>query len=247
MANIAIGEAFERVVDLMSGYTDEIECEVSNIFNELNDILRNNPWQVIYKTGLGLQKAYNEEVIERIKTEIHIWEEGDGSYVYITKRFKMGNDATSIARSQQDRIVEKIDHIKVIDVFSGFDGSETHFDVDIIKSNLEGLLSNAARLSSIVENNDRELNSLITENESIKSIVNVGIIFGKSIANFTQKVIEQIRLILSEQFDEMIRKNDDAIVNANNEAERFSQSLDDQVASMQSLLNELFGDDEVDI
>ena len=85
------------------------------------------------------------------------------------------------------------------------------------------------------------MDRLSEENESVKTIVNVGITYGDSIASFVTKVTERISVFLSEQIDSMEQLNEAAVEEAKQSAERFNQSIDDTLTSMNGFLDDLFG------
>jgi hypothetical protein len=243
MSKIAIGEAFEKVITSMEGYVDEVQQNVNSIFEDFEKIIKENVWKVLYDTGVGLENTYNSEVLGNIKAEIKKWSEEEGSYVKVTERFKMGEEAKSKAQSQQDSIVDKINNIQEIGVIkqSMPNFEDTAFETEKVKQGLEELASKTGELNTLVEDKDAELEALSEENESVKTIVNVGITYGRTIANFTSKVMEKINNILSDNISNMSSDNESAIATGKQNAEAFNQSIDEQVSSMESILTDIFG------
>lgn len=244
MAQIAIGEAFESAIQTMSEYVSEVQAEVDKVFEEFHQVaVIENPWEVLYKTALSLESTYNEQVLGAVKNEINNWAEGEGSYVSLTVRFKMGDEAKTEAERQQSQIVEEITSIPEVSAISESqpDFLNTTFELEAVKSKLEEISSQAQRLTEITEEKNGQLNGLSEENESVKTIVNVGITYGASIASFVTKVTERISVFLSEQIDSMEQLNEAAVEEAKQSAERFNQSIDDTLTSMNGFLDDLFG------
>ena len=244
MAQIAIGEAFENVIQLMSEYVNEVQEEVNKVFEEFHQVaVVENPWEVLYKTASLLENTYNEQVLEAVKSEINSWAEGEGSYVSLTVRFKMGEEAKGEAQRQQGQIVDEINNIPQTTIISDSwpDFLNTTFELEAVKRKLEEISNEAQRLTEIVEEKNSQLNGLSEENESVKTIVNVGITYGASIANFVSKVTEKISAFLSEQVDSMEQQNEAAVEDARESAEKFNQSVDETLNSMNGFLEDLFG------
>lgn len=244
MAQIAIGEAFESAIQTMSEYVSEVQTEVNNVFEEFHQVaVVDNPWEVLYKTAKSLESTYNESVLGGIKNEINDWAESEGSYVSLTVRFKMGEDAKTEAERQQNEIVDEIARIPEITVISDTqpDFLNTKFELEAVKTKLEEISTQAQKLTEIVDEKNGQLTGLSEENESVKTIVNVGITYGASIANFVTKVTEKISDFLSEQIDSMEQLNEVAVEDAKQSAERFNQSIDDTLTSMNGFLEDLFG------
>lgn len=244
MAQIAIGEAFESAIQTMSEYVSEVQAEVDKVFEEFHQVaVIENPWEVLYKTALLLESTYNEQVLGAVKNEINNWAEGAGSYVSLTVRFKMGDEAKTEAERQQSQIVEEITSIPEVSAISESqpDFLNTTFELEAVKSKLEEISSQAQRLTEITEEKNGQLNGLSEENESVKTIVNVGITYGASIASFVTKVTERISVFLSEQIDSIEQLNEAAVEEAKQSAERFNQSIDDTLTSMNGFLDDLFG------
>lgn len=244
MAQIAIGEAFESAIQTMSEYVSEVQAEVGKVFDEFYKVaVIENPWEVLYKTASSLESIYNEQVLSEVKNEINNWAEGEGSYVSLTVRFKMGDEAKTEAERQQNQIVEEIRAIPEVSVISDAqpDFLNTKFELDSVKVKLEQIYTQAEKLTEIVDEKNGQLNELSGENESIKTIVNVGITYGDSIANFVTKVTERISVFLSEQIDSMEQLNEATIEDAKQSAEKFNQSIDNTLTSMNSFLEDLFG------
>lgn len=244
MSQIAIGEAFESAIQTMSEYVSEVQSEVDKVFEDFHQVaVIDNPWEVLYKTVANLEAAYNDQVLGAVKNEINNWAEGEGSYVSLTVRFKMGEDAKTEAERQQNQIVEEITSVPEISVISETtpDFLNTKFELEAVKTKLEEISTGAQRLNEIVEEKNSVLTSLSEENESIKTIVNVGITYGASIASFVSKVTEKISAFLSEQIDSMEQHNEAAVEEAKQAAERFNQTIDDTLTSMNGFLEDLFG------
>ena len=244
MAQIAIGEAFENVIQLMSEYVNEVQEEVNKVFEEFHQVaVVENPWEVLYKTASLLENTYNEQVLEAVKNEINNWAEGEGSYVSLTVRFKMGEEAKAEAQKQQGQIVDEISNIPATTIISDSqpDFLNTTFELEAVNRKLEEISNEAQRLTEIAEEKNSQLNGLSEENESVKTIVNVGITYGASIANFVSKVTEKISAFLSEQVDSMEQQNETAIEDAKQSAEKFNQSIDETLTSMNGFLEDLFG------
>lgn len=244
MAQIAIGEAFESAIQTMSEYVSEVQAEVNNVFEEFHQVaVIDNPWEVLYKTAASLESTYNESVLGGVKNEINNWAESDGSYVSLTVRFKMGDEAKTEAERQQNEIVEEIEQIPEITMISETqpDFLNTKFELEAVKAKLEEISTQAQKLTEIVEEKNEKLTGLSEENESVKTIVNVGITYGASIANFVTKVTERISDFLSEQIDSMEQLNEAAIEDAKQSAERFNQSIDETLTNMNGFLEDLFG------
>ena len=244
MPQIAIGEAFESAIQTMSEYVNEIQAEVKNVFEEFHQVaVIEHPWEVLYRTAANLEKSYNEQGLDAVKAEINNWAEGEGSYVRLTERFKMGEDAKTEAERQQNQIVEEITNIQGVTTLSEStpDFLNTRFELEAVKTRLEEISGNAQKLREIVDEKNSSLNSLSEENESVKTIVNLGITYGDSIANFVTKVTEKISEFLSEQIDSMEQQNEVAIEEAKQAAEKFNQSIDDTLTSMNGFLEDLFG------
>lgn len=244
MSQIAIGEAFESAIQTMSEYVSEVQIEVVNVFEEFRQVaVDDHPWEVLYRTAVNLEQSYNEQVLGAIKNEINNWAEGEGSYVSLTERFKMGEDAKVEAQRQQIQIVEEISSIPEISLLSESapDFLNTRFELEAVKTRLEEISNSAQKLNDIAEEKNSALTGLSEENESIKTIVNVGITYGTSIAEFVSKVTEKISDFLSEQIDSMEQKNEVAVEQAKHAAEKFNQSIDDTLTSMNGFLEDLFG------
>lgn len=244
MTKIAIGEAFEAVIQTMSDYVSEVENEVFEVFEEFHQVaVIDNPWEILYKTAKSLESTYNEQVLGQVKNEINKWAESEGSYVSLTNRFKMGEDAEAEAQRQQDEIVDEINNIQVISRISDAQPNflNTEFELNSVKSKLEEISTQAQKLIEIVEEKNEHLKNLSEENASVKTIVNVGITYGDSIANFVTKVTEKISAFLSEQIDSMEQSNEAALDDAKQAAEEFNQYIDDILSYMDSNLDDIFG------
>ena len=149
MSQIAIGEAFENAITTMSEYVNEVKAEVDKIFDDFYQVAVNDhPWEVLYKTAAKLEETYNAEVLGGIKKQINDWAEGEGSYVKLTVRFRMGEDAENEAKKQQGQIVDEIENIQEITKFSEAnpDFSNTHFELEAVKTRLEEISNNTDKL-----------------------------------------------------------------------------------------------------
>lgn len=244
MTQIAIGEAFNSAIQTMEEYISEIQAEVNNVFNEFHQVaVVDNPWEVLYNTAASLEQTYNEQVLQAVKNQINNWAEGEGSYVSFTVRFKMGDEAKAEAERQQCEIVDVINNVPESTVISETKPNflNTNFVLEDVKTKLEEISTLAKKLNDIVESKDSQLNSLSEENESVKTITNVGIIYGTSIASFVSKVTEKISEFLSEQIDSMEQQNETAVEEVKQSVERFNQSIDDTINDINSFLEDLFG------
>lgn len=244
MPQIAIGEAFESAIQTMSEYVSEVQAEVDKVFEEFHQVaVIEHPWEVLYKTAANLESSYNEQVLGAVKNEINNWAEGDGSYVSLTVRFKMGEDAKTEAERQQNQIVEEITNISEVALISESapDFLNTRFELELVKTRLEEISNSAQRLTEIADEKNSALTGLSEENESVKTIVNVGITYGASIANFVSKVTEKISAFLSEQIDSMEQQNEVAVEEAKQAAEKFNQSIEDTLTSLDGFFDNLFG------
>lgn len=242
MATIAIGEAFEQAIRTMEDYVEEVGGEIERLFDELHKLaIEEHQWEVLYKTAKGLENQYNEEVLEAIKKEIGEWAESDGSYVALCKRFKMGKDAEGEARKQQNEIVDKITGQHESDKLGETpDFSNTSFDTEEIKKRLEEIAHNTDKIRNIAEGKDGELEKLSGQNESVRTLVSVGLTYGQSIANFVTEVTKKISDFLADQIDNINKDNDASIEAAVSKAEKFNEQIKGTTDSMKTILDDLF-------
>lgn len=243
MSQIAIGELFNSAIQVVEDYVNEVQSEIESVFDEFHKVaVIDNQLEPLYRIASSLETTYNEQVLQGIKTAISSWTEGEGSYVQITQRFKMGEDAKVQAETQQSQIVDAICNIPEITIISenSPDFTNSKFETENIKSKLDEISTQSKKLKDIAEEKNAELVRLSEENESIKTIVNVGITYGLSISSFVIKVTEEISNYLSEQMNTMEQENESAIDNAQQEAERFNQSMDETINSLKNLLSDLF-------
>ena len=244
MTQIAIGESFESTIQIMREYVSEIQDAVYKVFEDFHQVsVLEHPWELLYKTAVNLEKSYNEQVLETIKTEINNWAEGEGSYVNLTVRFKMGEEAKKEAERQQNLIIEEISSIPEITLISESnpDFLNTRFELELIKQRLEEISTYSQKLTEIVDEKNNALTSLSEENGSVSTIVNVGITYGVSISNFVTKVTDKISIFLSEQLDSIEQQNEFAVEEAKQSAKKFNQSIDETLTSMNGFLEDLFG------
>lgn len=243
MSQIAIGELFNSAIQVVEDYVNEVQIEIESVFDEFHKVaVIDNQLEPLYRIASSMETTYNEQVLQGIKTAISSWTEGEGSYVQITQRFKMGEDAKAQAETQQSQIVDVICNIPEITIISDNlpDFTNSNFETENIKSKLDEISTRSKKLKDIAEEKNAELVRLSEENESIKTIVNVGVTYGLSISNFVIKVTEEISNYLSEQMNTMEQENESAIDNAQQEAERFNQSMDENINSIKNFLSDLF-------
>ena len=242
MATIAIGEAFEEAIRTMEDYVEEVGREIEKLFDELHELaVKENKWEVLYETAKGLENQYNEEVLEEIKKEIGEWAESDGSYVALCKRFKMGKDAEGEARKQQNEIVDKITGQHESDKLGETpDFSNTSFDTEEIKKRLGEIAHNTDKIRSIAEEKDGKLKELSEDNESVRTLVSVGLTYGQSIANFVTEVTKEISDFLADQIDNINKDNTNSIDAAVSKAEKFNEEIKGTTDSMKNILADLF-------
>ena len=243
MAQIAIGEAFEGAIITMNEYAEEVKNKVDEIFEELRQCcVVENQLEPLYKVAESLENMYNEHVLQQIKTSILSWAEGEGSYVRMTEIFRMGDDARNQAQNQQDTIVESINSMSEIMVIrdSRPDFSQTRFEKERIETKLQDISHQSKKLDEIAEEKNSELKRLGEENESIRTIISVGIIYGKSIANFVGTVTEKISGLLGQELDRMMSESKIAVDSAESEAEKFIQAMDEEIRNLDSIMAELF-------
>ena len=237
MTQIAIGESFESTIQIMREYVSEIQDGVYKVFEDFHQVsVLEHPWELLYKTAVNLEKSYNEQVLETIKTEINNWAEGEGSYVNLTVRFKMGEEAKKEAERQQNLIIEEISSIPEITLISESnpDFLNTRFELELIKQRLEEISTYSQKLTEIVDEKNNALTSLSEENGSV-------ITYGVSISNFVTKVTDKISIFLSEQLDSIEQQNEFAVEEAKQSAKKFNQSIDETLTSMNGFLEDLFG------
>lgn len=243
MAKIAIGDAFEKAIRTMEDYVEEVGGEIERLFDELHELaVKENQWEVLYETAKGLENQYNEEVLEAIKKEIGKWAESDGSYEALCERFKMGAEAKDKAKEQQDKIVEKIESQNESQRISEEtpDFSNTSFDTEQIKKRLVDIARDTDKIRSIAEEKDGELKELSEDNESVRTLVSVGLTYGQSIANFVTEVTKKISDFLAEQINHINMDNTNSIEAAVSKAKEFNAQIEGTKDSMQTLLDGLF-------
>lgn len=244
MSQIETGEAFKKVIQIIEEYVESVEGEVEGIFEEFYQLsLVDNQWEALYNTGSGLERVYNEEVLMPIKEKIVEWSEGDGSYVQLTKRFHMGDEATNTATIQQNEIINTIENINPIEKFASntsIDFSNTTFELESIKVKLEDFQVQAKAINEIVEEKSSLLNSLSEENGSVKTIVAVGIAYGHTINNFVSKVTTKIAEFISNRIDIMNTENESAIEADREIVTKFNQEIEDSVNEMHQVLEDIF-------
>lgn len=242
MSKVAIGEEFSGAIIIMEDYVEEVTKKVNDIFEKFNDCINENTYKVLYDSAKLLEENYNEKVLENIKSSIKEWADGDGSYVSQVKRWKMGDDAIESAQRQQDDIVEKIDSISDIVVISENtqDFSQSHFDPEIVKVNLEDIVEFSKGLEEIVEDKVSELKKLGEENSTIRVIIAVAVTYGKSISTFVQTTTEMASNIISENFERIFSENEEAEEVSKEESEKKVQEMEECSKNLDAIFESLF-------
>lgn len=246
MAQIAIGDAFETTIQTMEEYVDEVQKITNSVFEEFEDLINEHPWEIIYDTASKLEEVYNTEVLAEIQKHMENWENEEGSYVAVVQRFKMGQEAEDEARRQQDAIVDKMRDLTDIVVISelALDFTNTHFDLELVRKGLESISDNVQnRLPEIVSEKQTKLTEQAEENEIVKSIVNIGILYGESISSFVIKAAKEIHNLLDSHTQTIEAAVDGVIDDAEEQVSLFTGTVEDSVASMRDFIEDLFADE----
>lgn len=242
MAQIAIGELFINAITTMNEYVEEVQEVVEEIFDKLREFIEEKPYKPLYQTAKSLEEVYNEQVLQEIKKAISEWAEGSGSYVGMTERFRMGEEAKEQAQMQQDQIVEKINELPLIMAIADSrpDFTQTVMDEGSIKERLQEISKYSNKLQEIAEDKNTILEHLREENESVATIITVGITFGNSIANFITIVTNRISDFMSEELDSLVEVNGVTNETTVQGAEKFLQELEDEINQMDRIMADLF-------
>lgn len=246
MAQIAIGDAFEKTIQTMEDYVDDVQGAIESVFEDFEDLINEHPWEVIYDTASKLEEVYNTEVLAEIQKHMENWENEEGSYVAIVQRFKMGQEAEDEAKRQQDDIVDKIRDLTDIAVISELvlDFTNTHFDLELVRNGLESIADNVQNtLPEIVSEKQTKLTEQAKENGIVKSIVNIGILYGESISSFVIKAVKEIHELLDSHTQTIEAAVDGVIDDAEEQVHLFTGTVEDSVASMRTFIEELFDDE----
>lgn len=245
MANIAIGEAFVETISTMSEYVDTVQNQIEKVFNDFDFLIKNHPWEVTNKTAFKLQEKYNSEVLDEIQRKMGEWGGGEASYLALVRSFKMGEGAVNNAERQQNDIIDKIvsiSHIEIIPEQRNF--IDSHFDLEIVRESLQSIADNVkSSLPATVNDYQSKLEKLSEENEIVKSIVNIGKLYGESIENFVTDAVDQIHKLLDQYTTHMETNMERALEDEEKKVNSFVQNVEQSVESMTNFIERLFEDD----
>lgn len=243
MTNIAIGDEFLETILTMNDYVDAVQEQIKKVFDDFDVLIKDHPWEVTYKTAFELQEKYNLEVLAEIQGNMEEWGDGEASYLALVQRFKMGEDAVAEAKRQQDEIVNKILEILPIEAISKQDFNNTHFDLEKVRDSLELIADYVqSSLPGTVEDYQSKLKKLSKDNEIVKSIVNIGILYGVSIKNFVTEAVKKIHELLNKYTTHMEAYMERAIDDEKDKVNTIVSNVEQSIGSMRDFIEDLFED-----
>lgn len=204
---INLGQSFEKSVNIIIDFVDEVQNEATKIFEELEACNKENSYKLLNDVSRNLQQEYNESVLDGIKKFIHDWDGSEYNFVNYCKRNIVGEETESLALRQQGYLRDKIDTIRELDIIQVLI-DETDYERDNIAKKLEEIERNSKKLEDIYEDKKAEFTSLKKENEAIDIIEPIIISYSGVIASFIEQCSRSINQIMDDSLVVMKNQSD---------------------------------------
>lgn len=217
---VKMGEPIKGVIETVGEYVGNVQDEIDKMFENLRQVsVIEYSWEVLYKTAVSLESAFNEQVVGAVSDKVGDWENGKMSFVSFVERFKMGVMVEDAAKMQQQEIAERITSTRAASAISESKPNFLNTDInqDVVKVELEKMISQAQGLIQMTGDKGSRLSDLCEENDAVKPLVAAWRIYGARITDFAYKVIKRITAFLSgsitsmEQLNEVIAKEEERI------------------------------------
>lgn len=226
---IDLSESFEKSVSLIIEFVDEVQAEVTNIFEELEECNKENRYKLLNDISIKLQNEYNNSIIADLKIFINNnWIDTEYSFLSYCKRNLVGEDTENLAKRQEDYLKDKVNNIREVDIVKILNDQTIYERHDITKRLIE-IEANTKKLENIYEDKKNEFVSLKNENEAIDMIEPIIVRYAGAISIFIEKCSIHINEIMDDNLS--IMKKDSTETN-----EEFNDVSDQEIEDIADLI-----------
>lgn len=193
----------EALADLYVDYAKEINDNIFEMFDSIEELITQQPYEPLYKAAKNFENAYNDDVLCEIRNQVKEWVAGDDSFKNIVTTLKMSETSQNKASQAQEKIVDAFENeLKIHNTISSmnFNDDEEEADNEKISQRLDEILSEyTGKINDVVDDYSAKVRIDEEENEAVAAFVHLDCRIGNGIKEFIVGAIKQFDEVLSEE------------------------------------------------